>query len=354
MTEQVEMRLYTTAQLRNWLLHGEAAEGLTEVLIDRTRAYALVTNPFVTDDMTLVSALFVDGKVGAYTYTFPDRMEKPQGRTIFWNTTLYVNPKYEGRGYAYCVIAAICELYGENYFDLDAAEASVENLKYQGLTVRYLPQYVLRQKAISGDDWKGRLARAKENMRLRRHSKEGALRRELVQSDYRLQYVSHVDDETYAFIKNHAGRDMFLRRREMFDWILQHPFMQETPLRRRVRRRCKFTSAVTVFRLYGIVVRMQERIIGFVMLRATHNEWAIKYIYYDEASAHTVYLAIAEHLLAQPKAAFCTADKRLHDFVAQYNLFAYDTVYQKSFAYPAGFEYDETLNVQAGEGDNVT
>lgn len=354
MAEQVDLRLYTAAQLKDWLFHNQGAEGLSEVLIDKSRAYALVTNPFVEDDMSLVSAMFVDGKVAAYTCVFPDKMERPQGRTIFWSTTLYVNPKYEGRGYAYCVIAAICELYGEDYFDLDAADATIENMKYQGLTVRYLPQYILRQKATGRGGWKAFMAKEGERIRGRFCSRESELRSAIAQSEYRLQYVSFVDDEIYAFIKAHAGDNLFLRRQETFDWILQHPFMQESPLRRRVRRKCKFTSTVPTFRMYGIVVRKQEAVVGFVILRATRDEWAVKYIYCDEAMREDVYMAVAEHLLEEPKAVFVTANKRLHDFVAQYRFYAVSEIYQKSFAYPANFEYDERLYIQAGEGDNVT
>ena len=354
MAEQVDLRLYTAAQLKDWLFHQQAAEGLSEVLIDKTRAYALVTNPYVTDDMSLVSALFVDGKVAAYTYAFPDKMEKPQGRTIFWNTTLYVNPKYEGRGYAYCVIAAICELYGEDYFDLDAADASVENLKYQGLTVVYHPQYILRQKATRSGGTKAGLVQAWEQFGGRLRSKEKELNARLKNSGFKLQYVSFVDDETYAFIRSHADGDLFLRRQETFDWILQHPFMQEAPVRKRVRRRCKFASAVPTFRMYGIVVRVQDEIVGFVVLRATRDEWEVKYLYYDENAREEVFLAVAEHLLTEKKTRFRTADKRLHDYIAQFRLYAVTEIYQRSFAYPANFEYDGQLNVQAGEGDNVT
>ena len=103
MKEAVDLKLYTVDQVRAWLVHNEDIAGLTERLIDKTRANALVTNPYVRDDMAIISAIFVNGTVAAYTYVFPDLMERPNNRLIFWNTTLYVNPKYEGRGYAYCV-----------------------------------------------------------------------------------------------------------------------------------------------------------------------------------------------------------------------------------------------------------
>ena len=354
MAEKVDLKLYTAAQLKDWLLHNKAAEGLSEVMIDKVRAYALVTNPYVNDDMSLVSALFVDGKVAAYTYVFPDRMEKPHGRTIFWNTTLYVNPNYEGRGYAYCVIAAICELYGDDYFDLDAAEASVENLKYQGLTVTYRPQYILRQKAMSSGSGKAALAQVWNKLCGYFRSREKELRAQIVNSDYRLQYVNYVDDETYAFVRSHAKDDLLLRSQESMNWILQHHFMIESPLRRRVRRRCKFASALPIFRMYAFVVRQQEQIVGFVVLRTTCNEWAVKYLYYDEMAREVVFMAVAEHLLAEQRPLFSTADKRLHDYVAQYRIYACEEIYNRSFSYPKNFDYDASLNIQAGDGDNVT
>lgn len=354
MAEQIDLKLYTAAQLKGWLLHNTTIDGLSEVLIDKVRAYALVTNPYVSDDMSLVSALFVDGKVAAYTYVFPDRMEKPHGRTIFWNTTLYVNPRYEGRGYAYCVIAAICELYGDDYFDLDAAEASVENLKYSGLTVTYRPQYILRQKATGSGSGKAALAQAWNGLcgRIRSHEKE--LRKQIAGSEYKIQYVNYVDDETYAFVSSHAEGDLLLRSQESMNWVLQHHFMIESPLRRRVRRRCKFASALPTFRMYAFVVRQQERMVGFVVLRATRDEWAVKYLYYDESADEVVFMAVAEHLLEERRPLFSTADKRLYDYVAQYRMYACEEIYNRSFAYPKNFNYDANLNIQSGEGDNVT
>ena len=273
---------------------------------------------------------------------------------IYWNTTLFVDRKYEGRGYAYCVIAQICELYGENYFDLDAADASVENLKYQGLEIKYLPQYVLEQKAIRRKGFKSSLAGMREDIRMHFLRHEKSLRKDIAQSDYRLEYVRWVDNRTYSFIQSHADKDLFLRRQETFNWILQYPFIQESPVSKRVKRQCQFSSTAKEFGMYGVKVLKNDQLIGFMILRANKTEWAVKYLYYEESAARQVYLAVAEHLLFSKKHRFCTADKQLHDFISGYRLFAHDKIVPKSFAYPKNFVYDERLNIQAGEGDNVT
>ena len=354
MKEAVDLKLYTVDQVRAWLVHNEDIAGLTERLIDKTRANALVTNPYVRDDMAIISAIFVNGTVAAYTYVFPDLMERPENRLIYWNTTLYVNPKYEGRGYAYCVIAQICELYGDDYFDLDAAEASVENLKYQGLTVKYVPQYILRNKSIKRTSLKGSVAFFVEKMRKSICSREKALRFDIANSTYKLQYVNTIDDDLYTFIKDHSGNDVFLRKRETFNWILQQPFMQETPVYYRVQKKCVFSSAKQEFRLYGIVIRNQEKVVGFVILRATSEEWAVKYIYYDKEAQKDVFFAIAEHIICKKRDSFITTDKALHDFIRDYSIFPIDAIYQKSFSYPHSFEYAEENIIQNGDGDNIT
>jgi len=130
--------------------------------------------------------------------------------------------------------------------------------------------------------------------------------------------------------------------------------MQESPVRRRCKKKCRFSSIARVFRLYGVVVREKEEIVGFLILRSTNEEWSVKYIYYKDGASRTVYYAVAEHLLSYPRLHFYTADKGLHDFIVEYNLYDHDTIYKKSFACPPNFNYDGQLHIQAGDGDNVT
>ena len=245
-------------------------------------------------------------------------------------------------------------MYGEDYFDLDAAEASVENLKYQGLTVKYVPQYVLRNKSIKRTSLKGRVAYCVGKIRKSICSREKELRSDIANSTYKLQYVNTIDDGLYTFIKAHSDNDVFLRKRETFNWILQQPFMQESPVYYRVQKKCVFSSAKQEFRLYGIVIRNQEKVVGFVILRVTSEEWAVKYIYYDKEAQKDVFLAIAEHLVYKKRDSFITTDKALHDFINGYSLFHIDTIYQKSFSYPHNFDYTEDNNIQNGDGDNIT
>lgn len=354
MGENVDIRLYSAAQIKDWLYHNTQYEGLSEQLIDKSRAFALVANPFVTDEMSLVSAIFVDEEVAAFTCVFPDELEKPEHRLVYWSTTLYVNPKYEGRGFAYCVIAQICELYGSDYFDLDAADASVENFKYQGLTTEYLTQYVLQNKNIQRSGIKGELAYWKDVWVRRKLSKAGELNKEISGADYLIKYVSFVDDELYSFMRRCAKRDLILRSQKSFNWLLQYPFMTDSPVFNRVPLTNFFSSNVREFKIYGVKVLKKGRLVGFCILRLIHDEWSVKYIYYDEDGQMETFMAIAEHIMSIRRRKLFTADKDLVDFLSKYGLFTQCVEYKKSFAYPSGFFYDKSLKIQVGEGDNVT
>lgn len=354
MSEQVDISLFSAEQIKNWLFHNAHYKGLSEKLIDKGRAFALVTNPFVTDEMPLISAIFVDDEVAAFTYVFPDELEKPEKKTVYWNTTLYVNPKYEGRGFAYCVIAQICEIYGKDYFDLDAAEASVENLKYQGMTVEYLTQYVLQNKNIIRQGLKGELAYWKEKVCRCRMSNEKLLRKDLAQSSFNIEYVSYIDDELFSFIYKNSNHDLILRSQKSFNWLLQSPFMLETPCYERIRYTNVFLSSVPEFKIYGLKILKDSRIVGFCILRKLVDEWSVKYVYYSAEGEISTFMAIAEHVISSPCRKFFTASKKLCDFINQYGLYSQCVEYKKSFAYPSEFCYDKSLHIQAGEGDNMT
>lgn len=351
MEEHVRLELFTVQQVRDWLMTGKTERGLSEKLIARTRAWAIVNNPYATDDLNIISAIFVNDEVAAYTYLFPD---EHNGQRIYWNTTLYCAPKYEGRAYAAIVMGQFCELYGEHYFDLDAVKESVENMKFIGLQVDYVDQYVLSNKSIRTDNFRGKLASLMQCIQITYNSREKQLRCQIANANYRLEYVNFVDDETYTFIKEHAKGDLFLRSQKMLNWILTYPFMQESPLAYRVERDTQFTSTRRAFHYHAVRVLAGNQLVGFYILNESKEVLYLNYLYYDKDFADTIYLSIAEHVLQFRAPKFFTADKACADFIAQYKLYPKRETFHKSFSHPQSFVYDPTKFIQAGDGDNIT
>lgn len=350
MEDDIRLELFTVQQVRDWLKTGVGERGLSEEVISRTRAWSIIHNPYATDDLNIVSAIFVNDEVAAYTHLFPDEQD---GQRIYWNTTLYCNPKYEGRGYAAIVIGQFCELYGEHYFDLNAADASIANLKFCGLNVDFVPQYVLSGRAIHGNSWKARFARWKERLEYARTNRKAELEKEIKDASYRIQYTTFVDDNVYAFIKEHSANDVFLRPQDIFNWILQYSLMVESPVRERVARDSEFTSTRAAFHIYGVEVYERRELIGFYILNVSENTVDVSYVYCAKESQKKVFLSITEHILHFGKPQVLTLNNQLVKFLQEYRIFTKTTQYNRSFAYPQGFVYDASKEMQSGDGDNL-
>ena len=352
MEEQIDLKLFTVADLKQYFVHNQPVDLLTDEVITRSRAFATIHNPYVTDDMAVVSALFVDRKIVAYTYVFPDQLVRPD-KLIFWNTVLYVDKAYEGRGYGAIVIGQMVEVYGDAYFDLDAVPASVGNLQFAGLQVDYVDQYYLEKKHINTSSVRGKMADIVEQWRMCHNAEEASLRTVIENADYELRYVNDIDDDTYAFILNHSKKDLFLRSQDMFNWILTYPMAGESPLVQRVQDSCYFHSITPRFRRYAVQVRYANQLVGFYIFRDTENELYIEYLYMSEDHEQVVYASIAEHVLQFRRNKFFTADKRLATWLNGYHLYAHFNVYHKSFSHPKEYVWTEDQLIQAGDGDNI-
>ena len=351
MEENIRLELFTVQQVRDWLKTGEGERGLSEEVISRTRAWSIIHNPYATDDLNIVSAIFVNDEVAAYTHLFPD---ESRGERMYWNTTLYCNPKYEGRGYAAIVIGQFCEIYGERYFDLDAVQESIANLKFNGLQVELVPQYILSEKAIKGNGLKAKLATLREQIALACTSRKSALIRDIKAADYNIKYAPFVSDAVYVFIKEHSANNVFLRSQDMFNWILNYPLMQDSPVEERVERDSVFTSTRAGSQMYGVEVYVQSQLVGFYILNVCDASMDVSYIYYDAKCENEVFLSIAEHILHYESQKVMLSHKPLLEFLLGYKLFTKNSKRMKSFSYPQGFVYDASKEMQSGDGDNLT
>jgi len=353
MAEDIQLKTFTVLDLKEYFIHNRPVGLLSEKVINQTRAYATIMNPYVTDSMVVVSALFVDGEIAAYTYVFPDRLVRPD-RLIYWNTVLYVDKKFEGRGYGFIVIGQMVEIYGDDYFDLDAVEASVENLKYAGLQVDYVEQYNLVQKKINKESFRGKLAFFVERCRQMHVSRRRYLERKILKADYSLSYSRFMDDGTFGFIRQNSEGDLFLRSQDTFNWILAHSFGEETPLLNRVSDSCVFASSNEVFHFYLVSVLKNGNVIGVYLMKRTAGGLYLNYLYFSKEYRNEVFLSVAEHILKFQPGSFFTANEELALFIEKHKLFAHKLVYRKAFSHPLSFAFESGNNlIQAGDGDNI-
>jgi hypothetical protein len=354
MEENVAIFTYSVADLKNWLLHNRPVNGLSPEIIAPTRAFAIINNPFVTDETRVVCALFVNDKLVAYTAAFPEVLQKPENRLAWWFTTLWCDEKYGGRGFGLVVVGTLCELIGEgNFFDAEGARETVEIFRLLGLKSTYIPRYEFVRKRIHTDTIRGKIAWCREafSQKICERRRKSLMHQKGSDSNYVVKYTRFVDEEAYAFIVAHSDKDVLLRKQEMFDWILQYPFAQVSPLLDHTPFDNKFSSTVKDYLLVCCKIVKDDQLIGVAILSISGGGMSVRYLYYEQQSAKTVFRAIVDHLLSLQIKGFETNDAKLADYVISLRIFTKNYIIQKSFSYPHDFVFSNDKGLQAGEGD---
>ncbi len=348
-----ELKLFTLSNLKDWILLGKRVDGLTEEVITTTRAYAFVNNPFAEDGLPVVATLYVDHELAAYTAAFPEVLVQPEVKT-HWFNSLYVSPKFEGKGYGLFVIGSLMESYGDDpVFDLDAVPTSVEILSYLGLQAGTFAQYDFRNKSFRRHSLKGKLAGTLDTvLRFWRTRKTlNALRKRIQTSSYTLKYDTFLDEEAFDFMRRHAEGDLFLRSRDALNWMLRTPFVHEAPLVHRVKNSILFTSAKEWQRYYVVKVYVRNELAGVYILCDSSSKLSLMYLYYDSERKEDVMLSIAEHILHFKNVRFATTNPDVADFVKRYKLYPLNNTIATSICYPASFGTTMDKAIQGGDGD---
>lgn len=345
--------LFTIADLKDWILHGKPKEGLSEKIITKTRAYSFINNPYVTDDMPVVSALYVGDELAAYTAAFPEKLIEPDC-TTHWFNSLYVSPSFEGKGYGLFVLGSLMECYGDDpIFDLDAVPTSVEILSYLGLQSSRFTQYVFRNKSIKLNSIKGKLAYVYDRYsRFRRsHKAIESLKRRIITAPYSVQYDRFIDKEAYEFICLHSHGDAFLRRMESLNWMLTNPFVHEAPLLGRVNNVILFSSSKEWQHYYVVKVFVHNEMAGVYVLCNSSSRLSLLLFYCDPSREEVTLLSVAEHILKIGNPRFSTTNPIVADFLKETKVYTLCNEVATSICYPEGFESICGRTIQGGDGD---
>lgn len=344
-----DLKLYTVADLREWIEHNHAAEGLSETIIAPHRAYAIIHNPYVKNDDPVVAAIFVDGENVAYTTAFPEEIDD---KRYWWFSTLWCDPKHRGNGYGLIVIGSLVEVYGAEYcLDRWGAQDTVEIFSYFGHKTTYTHRYALGSK-IDKSTPKGKMvAFARATQKCMHQLIERPAKRE----DYTLRYIPYIDEYTYAFICAHRGNDFILRTQETLNWVLRYPFSYTASLAERIDKTLPIFKAETPHtELFAVQVFDKEELIGFYLMKQNADVLHILYLYYEEAQKTKVFASIQDHVKRMKIEQCVTEHKPLADYLRKEIYFPKHSVYEISFSVPNGMELPQDGQVQYGDGDCFT
>lgn len=340
--------IYTIREVREWLINNKS-NGLSEYCIVLTRAYALVNNPCAKDDDPAIVVTYDADRPIGYSAVFAD--EYIEGNTLgrlYWGTTEWIEPEYRGKGIAGKMMRTLKEAVGENkYIGLDSSIASVKLDQKQGASIVYYDRtrFVLN----AHDSFKGRI------MSKYVHCSNSKVLKRLANVDYQNRYVNYIDESTYKFVKAHAGNDVFVRQREMFNWILCFPFMQNTESDPKAMNDiCEFGSTVGSYSINAIKVYVKNELSGFYIVSQTDNVRTLRYLYFDEKYRDEVFSSVTLNMIKPgiDRVLFMSAE--LQSFMHQRgikHLNRKSYIDQIALTLPPGMSVDKNLHIQGGDGD---
>lgn len=336
-----ELKLYTVAQLRDWLEHNHPADGLSEQIIAPSRALAIIHNPYVKDDDAIVAAIFEDGEIAAYTASFPDMLD---GKRVWWASTLYCYPQFAGRGYGMIVVGSLMEAHEPDLtYDRWGAQETVEIFNHFGYQTIYTKRYHLTDKKIDTSSLKGKLAYCAQELKKFLHPWVKASR-----AGYVIQYMLTIDDEAYGFMKAHKRSDLWLREQQMLNWITSYPFVKAG----KKEKECVFGADAQKYEYKLAKVYIGKNLQGLYILRQNDDSLSVVYIYCDNECRDLVFTSIVDYIVTIRPKEFITENQELLKFV------------QKRVYYPRLQEVDVSLSLpdcvllspkcsfQFGDGDS--
>lgn len=340
-----ELKLYTVTQLREWLMYNHAPEGLSEQIIAPSRAWAIIHNPYVKDDDPVVAAIFEGRELAAYTASFPDMLD---GKRVWWASTLYCYPQFAGRGYGMIVVGSLMEAHKPDLtYDRWGAQETVEIFNHFGYQTTYTTRYHLCDKKINTSSLKGKLAYCAQILKKCLHpwSKPS-------KANYTLRYASHIDGEAYDFMQAHRGNDLWLREKNMLNWILRYPFGQGCTMLNRVKNDTIFSSYVASYEYKVVKIFEGERLTGVYILRKTGKTLAVVYLYYVEEHRDCIFTSIVDHILTIRPKQVILENKELLTYIQQRLYFPKTEAEKISLSLPVNQQSPTNFALQLGDGDS--
>lgn len=336
-----EIKLYTVAEIREWLVNNKPAEGLSEQVIAPTRAWAIVHNPYVKEDDAIVAAIFENGLLAAYTASFPDMIED---KRAWWASTLYCYLQFAGRGYGMIVVGSLMEAHEpELTYDRWGASETVEIFNHFGYQTTYTPRYHLCDGKIDTSSIKGKLAYCAQELKKCLHSWPKSSK-----ADYTIQEAFTIDDEAYAFMQAYRGNDLWLREQKMLNWIVSYPFVTAG----KNEKACVFGADAKVYEFKVIKVYHQGLLVGVYVLRVFDEILSAVYLYYQEERKNIVFASVVGQIIDLRPKSFVTENPGLLAYVKDRLYFPKMEKEKVSFSLPDNVKMLANYTLQLGDGDS--
>ena len=347
------IRIYTIRDLTDWLVDGKD-NGLSEMVISKPRAWAFVNNPFANSTTPAVAVLFEDDEMKGYAAAFPERFEGINP-TIFWGSTFFVDASMRGKGCGVKILSKLQNSLDGVYATTQTPQASSAIFKKLGAVETWFPEYWIKLQKFN--PYKGNHQLMKQFANHACSSwvlKHGKRKKWCDALLYRLEYCSFVDDETFSFIKNNKRNDLMLRSKEMLNWILTYPFLQNVVLLEKTfSNKNYFSCQKSDFDQYAVkVFDEHELLVGAYLFKFCEGEMNLLYLYYAEEAKDLVMASFYEHLIRMGAVRLRTTHHEFVSFVRDHSLPVMSIAETRlNLCAPTSFPVMAGTTIQGGDGD---
>lgn len=307
----MQLRTYSVADLET-VLDDPALENSDVLPITKHRALSQANNPRAEgSDLALVVAL-KDEQVVGYQGVLPGRIRHGSGwQRVGWLSTWWVDPqaavpalavrlfmkavrRYQGRVLAMWYTPAAGKVY-------DASKRFDRLAQLTGRTFRIRKRHA----------WRGTSNR---HNRLKWVVKEAVVP---LYDAYRvaerwggitwvnaqearfdgavLQTLSHIDRRTDEFIRIHNLKDLTGRSGTYLNWVIQYPWVVQSPLTERQEHRYTFSATADSVSTHPINVYLHGEQVGFMLVSVRDGKVQLPYVHYKNGAEGVMAFAVGAY-----------------------------------------------------------
>lgn len=356
MFNSILIKSYTKLDFHSWVVRREN-NGLNDSIISKNRAIAQMNNPDANDDDILLTIAQINEKCIGYRGVFPENIiYEGEKLKIGWLTTFFVDPSYRGKGMAKKLMEPIINYYNNGVGSIHSSENALKVYKNLGWDISLVSKTTFLFKLHKPNNFsiKKRIVNFFRpilnftivffhNLWLRKSYKQ----------EFEVEYTDIIDNQLYHFIRNNARMDLFLKSQEKLNWILRYKWPSVAPCIFRTNQKYYFTNYVKDFSQYALIIKVNEEIVGFLILRNKNGHLTIPFFYYADEKKECVFKSILEHMLELKTYTLTTSNKNFIQYIDNSKLirFAKQKIKISYSHTKQAFFKAKTCKLQDGDGD---
>ena len=135
------------------------------------------------------------------------------------------------------------------------------------------------------------------NKNLIKKQKHWIYENENIIKNIRFEYVDKFDLHAEEFIQQHNKNELFRRDFQVLNWIIDYPWVLETPLNDGYYDKYYFSSVARKFNFINILIYdLNNKLVGILLLKQRDSHLTIPYIYYEDDYFITITKLLVLHI----------------------------------------------------------